>query len=231
MEKLPLPLNNYETVNLDLQHVLKTSNDSSFGYSLEVDLEYPDCLHDSHRDFPLTPTKESISYHDLSFWQQDILKKNNSLHSSSKTRKLVQTLSDKTNYAVHYITLKLYVSLGMKITKVHKVLQFHQAKWLKPYIQLNTTEGVYKLMNNSCYGKTLESKRGRVHLRFVRSEEEVKKQTSNHLFQAFKIFDQTLAALIVRKRMILWNKPTMVCASIRTSLISQSTTCTISITM
>ena len=132
MEKLPLPLKNYETVNLDLYHILKTSNDSSIGYILEVDLEYPDCLHDSHRDFPLAPTKEIISYHDLSSWQQDILKKNNSLHSSSKTRKLVQTLSDKTNYTVHYITLKLYVSLGMKVTNVHKVLQFHQAKWLKP---------------------------------------------------------------------------------------------------
>ena len=69
-------------------------------------------------------------------------------------------------------------------------------------------------MNNRCYGKTLESKRRRVNLRFVRSEEEVKKQTSNHLFQAFKIFDQNLAALIVRKRMILWNKPTIVGASI-----------------
>ena len=69
-------------------------------------------------------------------------------------------------------------------------------------------------MNNSCYGKTLESKRERVNLRFVRSEEEVKKQTSNHLFQAFKIFDQNLAAFIVRKRMILWNKPTIVGASI-----------------
>ena len=224
MEKLPLPLNNYETVNLDLQHILKTSNDSSIGYILEVDLEYPDCLHDSHRDFPLAPTKEIISYHDLSSWQQDILKKNHSLHSSSKTRKLFRTLSDKTNYTVPYITLKLYVGLGMKVTKVHKVLQFHQAKWLKPYIQLNTTkrqqakntfeEGFYKLMNNSCYGKTLESKRRRVNLRFVRSEEEVKKQTSNHLFQAFKIFDQNLAALIVKKRMILWNKPTIVGASI-----------------
>ena len=138
MEKLPLPLNSFVTVNTDLQHILNTSNDTSIGYILEVDLEYPDNLHDSHRDFPLAPTKETISYHDLSSWQQDNSKKNTPLHFRSTTKKLVQTLSDKTNYTMHYITLKLYVSLGLKVTKVHRVLQFHQAIWLKPYIQLNT---------------------------------------------------------------------------------------------
>ena len=75
MEKLPLPLNSFVTVNTELQHILNTSNDSSIGYILEVDLEYPDNLHDSHRDFPLAPTKEIVSYHDLSSWQQNILKK------------------------------------------------------------------------------------------------------------------------------------------------------------
>ena len=224
MEKLPLPLNSFVTVNTELQHILNTSNDSSIGYILEVDLEYPDNLHDSHRDFPLAPTKEIVSYHDLSSWQQDILKKNTSLHFRSTTKKLVQTLSDKTNYTVHYITLKLYVSLGLKVTKVHRVLQFHQATWLKPYIQLNTLkrqesknkfeESFYKLMNNSCYGKTLESKRKRVNLTVVRSEEEVRKVTANHLFQDFKIFDENLAAMITRKRTILWNKPTIVGATI-----------------
>ena len=223
MEKLPLPLNSFVTVNTELQHILNTSNDSSIGYILEVDLEYPDNLHDSHRDFPLAPTKEIVSYHDLSSWQQDILKKNTSLHFRSTTKKLVQTMSDKTNYTVHYITLKLYVSLGLKVTKVHRVLQFHQATWLKPYIQLNTLkrqesknkfeESFYKLMNNSCYGKTLESKRKRVNLT-VRSEEEVRKVTANHLFQDFKIFDENLAAMITRKRTILWNKPTIVGATI-----------------
>ena len=138
MEKFPLPLNIIVTVNTDLQHKMNTPNDSSTGYILEVDLEYHDYLHDSHRDFPLAPTKEIISYHDLSSWQQDILKKKNSLPSRSIKKKLVQTLSDKPNYTVHYITLKLYVSLGWKVVKVHRVLQFHQASWLKPYIQLNT---------------------------------------------------------------------------------------------
>ena len=95
---------------------------------------------------------------------------------------------------------------------------------MKPYIQLNTLkhqesknkyeESFYKLKNNSCYGKTLESKRKRFNLTVVLSEEEVRKVTANHLFQEFKIFDDNLAAMITRKRTMLRNKPTIVGATI-----------------
>ena len=70
-------------------------------------------------------------------------------------------------------------------------------------------------MNNSCYGKkTLETKRKRVNLHLVHSEEEVKKRTSSHFFQEFKLFHEVLVALILRKRMILWNKQLIVGATI-----------------
>ena len=75
-------------------------------------------------------------------------------------------------------------------------------------------EGFYKLKkNNSCYGKTLESRRKRVNLHFVRSEEEVKKQFSKHLFREFKIIYRNLAALILRKRCTFWNKATFMGAA------------------
>ena len=76
-------------------------------------------------------------HHDLSSWQQDILKKKQSLHSSSKRRKLIQTLSDKTNYTVRCIT-QVVCQPRTESHKIHRVLQFHQDKWLKPYIQPNT---------------------------------------------------------------------------------------------
>ena len=57
---------------------------------------------------------------------------------STKNKKLIQTLYDKTNYTIHYMTLKLYCELVLQVTKVHRVLQFEQSKWLQPYIQLNT---------------------------------------------------------------------------------------------
>ena len=111
--------------------------DFELGFILEVDLHYPDELHDDHRDFPHAPTKETISYKDLVFWQHDLLEGEGVLRCQSQPKKLIQTLSDKNSYTVHYIALKLYVSLGWQIMKLHRVL-LCQEPWLKPYIQLNT---------------------------------------------------------------------------------------------
>ena len=47
-------------VEITLNEILNTPNDASFGFFLEVDLNYPVHLHDDHRDFPLAPTKETV---------------------------------------------------------------------------------------------------------------------------------------------------------------------------
>ena len=53
-------------------------------------------------------------------------------------KKLIPNLGDKTNYVVHYKNLQLYLSLGMKLTKMHKVLKFKHSDWMKKYIDFNT---------------------------------------------------------------------------------------------
>lgn len=56
----------------------------------------------------------------------------------SKNSKLIPTLNDKQNYVLHYRNLQLYVSLGMKVTKVHRILEFKQEPWLRTYIDFNS---------------------------------------------------------------------------------------------
>ena len=163
----PLPLSEFEIVDAELSTLLNTANDSEFGLVLEVDLAYPDAPHNMHKDFPVAPTKEQIDRNMLYEYQMGLLDQGGNRRVTST--KLVQTLFAKKSYTVHYITLKLYVDIGLKVTQVHRVLQFKQEKWLEPCISFNTSmrtqsknkfeESFYKLMNNSCYGKTLESKR------------------------------------------------------------------------
>ena len=119
--------------NFDVNSI---SENSSICCIIEVDLEYRDELHKFHNDYPLAPEKLAISYDMLS----DYCKKIADEHAIKicDIKKLIPNLGDKTNYVVHYKNLQLYLPLGMKLTKIHKVLKFKQSDWVKIYIDFNT---------------------------------------------------------------------------------------------
>ena len=136
--------------------VLSTSKDADQGFILEVDLDYPPELHKDHNDYPLAPEKLTVTNTMMSPYQQKLIEE---LGTSFECEKLVPNLMDKSRYVLHYRNLQLYLSFGMKITKVHKVLQFNQSAWMQPYIEKNTElrktatndfeKDFYKLMNNA----------------------------------------------------------------------------------
>ena len=55
----------------------------------------------------------------------------------NNTKKLVCNLNDKKNYIVHINVLKQALDQGLKLRKVHRVIEFDQEAWLKEYIILN----------------------------------------------------------------------------------------------
>ena len=122
--------------NVDGFDINSISKKSPIGYILEVDLEYPDELHLLHNDYPLAPENLAISYEMLS----DYCKKNADEYEIKvgDVKKLIRNLGNKTNYVLYYQNLQLYLSLGMKLTKTHRVLKFKQSDWMKKYIDFST---------------------------------------------------------------------------------------------
>ena len=144
---------------------------NSIGYILEVNLEYPDELHNLLNDYPLAPEKLEISQKNLSKYYSDIADEYGIRIGG--VNKLVPNLRNKEKYVVHYRNLQLYLSLGMKLTKAHRILKFKQSDWLKKQIDFNADKRKYaannfernffKLMVNSVFGKTMENLRKRIN--------------------------------------------------------------------
>ena len=121
--------------NGDSFDVNSISEKSPIGYIFEVDLEYPDELHVLHSDYPLAPEKLPIPYDMLSDYCKKIAGK---YGIKVDVEKLIPNLGNKTNYVLHYRDLQLYLSLRMKLTKIHRVPKFKQSDWTKKYIDFNT---------------------------------------------------------------------------------------------
>ena len=109
---------------------------SSTGYILEVDLEYPSELHDLHNDYPLAPEKLEIIQSMLSKYFSDIADKYGI--KIDGVNKLIPNLRNKEKYVAHYKNLQLYLSLGIKLSKIHRILKFKQCDWLKKFVDFNT---------------------------------------------------------------------------------------------
>ena len=114
----------------------------------------------------------------------------------------------------------------MKLTKIHRALKFKQSPWMKPYISHNTElrkkannnfeKDLYKLMNNSVFGKTMENLRKRVNVKLVRSHEEdkLRRLIASPAFARSNIFDNDLAAIQVHKSRLVLNRPVYVGMSV-----------------
>src|SRR5688572_29954288 len=222
----PLPtgkfrfLDSHEISEFDLQS--KTDDDSK-GFILEVDMEYPPHLHNPHNDYPLAPEKMAITEEMLSPYARELAGKLG-VKTSNKIEKLVPNLYPKNNYVLHYRNLQFYVAMGLKIVKIHKILEFDQSRWLKPYIDFNTVKrqaasnsfekDLFKLMNNSVYGKTMQNNRRHLCVKLVTNERRAKRYIARPTFQSFSIINEDVTAIKLIKSDVLLDKPIYVGMSI-----------------
>src|SRR5436190_4886506 len=201
----PMPYGDFQWVNPDdIGDVSQIPADGDIGYILECDMEYPEVVHDLHHDFPLLGKSETPP--------------------NSKHPKLLLTVDHKDKYIAHYRVIQQAIQLGLKLTKVHRVLQFSQSCWLKPYVELNTAKrssatnkfeiDFYKLMNNSVFGKTLQNPRNHKNVRLCTNERQCGKLVQKSNFNTSQIIKDNLVIVSMHKVSIRMDKPIYVGFSI-----------------
>ena len=186
-------------------------DDSSRGYFVEADIRYPEHLHDRHNSYPLAPEKLLIRPEMLSDYSKSFDRKGPIME------KLVPNLYDKVRYMTHYRNLKLYLELGMEITKIHRVIAFDQSAWMKKYIDLNTElrkkaktdfeKNFYKLLINSVFGKTLENVRCYRKSKLICNPSSAKKLLCKQNLSGYKMINSDLVLFDTFSEKVLLNKP------------------------
>ena len=194
---------NNETVN----RILNKRDNSLHGYFLEVDLDHPEHLHDDHNDYSVAPEKIKIEDDMLSTYFLEI--KNEYDIKSGDINKLVPNLMPKKSYVVRYRNLQYYLSRGLILKGVHRILEFKQSAWMKPYIDFNTQKrkeatneadkNLFKLLNNAVYGKNIENMRKIVKIRITTNEKDFLKYALRPTYIGHKKCGKNLVAIHEKK--------------------------------
>ena len=198
--------------------ILSIEDNDCVGYFFEVDLDYPHQLHDDHNDYPLAPEATIITPDMLSSYTRNLAELLN--YKPTTCKKLAPTLTSKTNYVLHSRNLRFYLEHGLILTKIHRALKFNQSCWMKPYIEFNTAsrtlattefeKNLYKLLNNACFGKTIENVRKRRNIKVVTNQDTFLTLVAKPSFESFKLFNDNICAVELRKTSVTLDKPSYV---------------------
>ena len=196
-EKLPIKGFKWmvDISGIDENFVKSYNKNSGKGYVLKVDVDYPRELQNLHCDLPFLPEKMVVN----------------------NTKRLICNLQDKKDYVVHINVLKQSLDHGLKLVKVHQVIEFDQEAWIKEYINFNTElrkkatndfeKDFFKLMNNAVFGKTMENVRKHRDIKLVKTDKKRNKLVSEPNYHTRKLIDDNLAIIEMKKVKVKMNKP------------------------
>ena len=194
-----LPVNGFKWIKyvteIDEKFIKNYDEGSDKGYILEVDIKCPRKLHDLHSDLPFLPKRMEID----------------------KCKKLVCNLCNRKKYVVHIRSLKQALNHGLKLKRVHRIIEFNQEAWLKTYIDMNTElrkiakndfeKDFFKLMNNAVFGKTMENVRKHRDIKLVTTDEKRSKLVSEPNYHTINCISENLSIIEMRRTKVKMNKP------------------------
>ena len=194
-----LPVNDFKWINnvskINEKFMKNYDEDSDNGYIFEVDVNYPKRVHDLHSDLPFLPERMKID----------------------KCKKLVCNPHDKKRYVLHIRSLNQALYYGLKLEKIHRVIEFNQKLWLKPYIDMNTElrkiaendfeKDFFKLMNNAVFGKTMENVRKHRDIKLVTTDKKRSKLVSEPDYHKMNYISEDLSIIEMKRTKVKMNKP------------------------
>ena len=193
-----IPVNEFKWLNsnkINKEFIKNYNENNKKGYILEVDVKYPKKLLNLHSDLPFFPERMEIN----------------------KRKKLVCNLYNKKKYVVQVNSLKQALNHGLKLKKIHRVIEFSQKAWLKPYIEMNTElrklakndfeKDLFKLMNNLVFGKTMENIREHRDIKLVTTDKKRSKLVSEPNYHTINLISENFSIIEMKKTKIKMNKP------------------------
>ena len=193
-----LPVGNFQWLDEDEIYTYTKYPEWIRFCTLEVDLENPDELHDLHSDYPLAPENVMVN----------------------GAKILIPHLGSRKNYVLHYKTLHKYLKYGMKLVKIHRGIKYRESMFLEKYIASNKEARMvaknefendfFKLMNNSVFGKTMETVRERSKIKIVNGQEteKLERLIAKPYYRGVFVFeDSNLVSVRVGESTVTLNKP------------------------
>ena len=159
-----------------------------------MDVKYPKRLHKLHSDLPFLSERMK----------------------SDKCNKLVCNLLNEKKYVTHINSLKQALNHGLKLKKIHRIIEFNQEAWFKPYIGMNTElrkaakndfeKDLFKLMNNSVFGKTMENIRKHKDIKLVTTDKKRSKLASEPNYHTSNLISGDLSIIEMKKTKVKMSK-------------------------
>ena len=114
-------------------------------------------------------------------------------------------------------SLKQALNHGLKLKKIHRIIEFNQEAWLKPYIETNMElrkvakndfeKDFFKLMNNSVFGKTMEKIKKHRDIKLVTTNKKRSKLVSEPNYHTINYISEDLSIIEMNNTKVKMNKP------------------------